>query len=257
MTPSLKDILQAVEKGDITSEQAHEQLKGYENLSYARVDSHRGKRKGFPEVIYGEGKTPEQIIEITGTLRREGRSVLCTRIDQEKAAQILAFHSEFTYDPVARILHYQEEDVLVTGRTVGVLCAGTSDLPVAEEAAVTAETMGNKVVRVYDVGVAGIHRLIDALPEVKICDVLIVVAGMEGALPSVIGGLADQPIIAVPTSVGYGAHFEGLAPLLGMLNSCSSGISVVNIDNGFGAAYSATLMNRIGLKGGERCESST
>ncbi|MFB5662344.1 nickel pincer cofactor biosynthesis protein LarB [Alteribacillus sp. HJP-4] len=248
MRESLQSILKAVEEGKMTSREAHDELKGYENLGYARVDSARSKRKGFPEVVYGGGKTAEQLVEITATIMKDGRSVLATRISEEKAARVQAFHNEITYDPVSRLLYYRQGDVVSTGRRVGVLCAGTSDLRVAEEAAVTADVMGNEVHRIYDVGVAGLHRLLDALPEIDACDVLIVVAGMEGALPSVVGGLAPQPLIAVPTSVGYGANMEGLATLLGMLNSCSSGITVVNIDNGFGAAYSATLMNRIGWR---------
>jgi len=212
------------------------------------VDHHRALRKGFPEVILGQGKTARQIIEIAEQLVVHGQPALITRLDEQKAQEVRATLPELRYYPDGRLGALGQPPVPpVTQGIILVISAGTADLPVAEEAAVTAELMGNQVERLYDVGVAGLHRLLDSIDKLYAAAVLIVVAGMEGALPSVIGGLVDRPVIAVPTSVGYGASFNGLAALLAMLNSCAVGITVVNIDNGFGAAAAATLMNRIRL----------
>lgn len=216
-----------------------------EDLGYASVDHHRALRIGFPEVIFGEGKSVDQIIGIFRSLQARQETVLITRVDSEKAGILLKEFPELDHNPVARTLVWSQGEVKIQGRgTVLVAVAGTSDLPVGEEAAVTARALGNQVERLYDVGVAGIHRLLMNNDKLRAASVIIAVAGMEGALPSVIGGLVDRPVIAVPTSVGYGASFGGIAALLGMLNSCAPGVVVVNIDNGFGAAYAATIMNR-------------
>lgn len=200
---------------------------------------------GLPEIIYGPGKTPEQIVQIVRALREHGQSALATRIDPDPAAQVLAVLPEGEYIADARLLWFGPAEVPVQGRgTIAVVCAGTSDLPVAREAAEVARRFGNKVEMLVDVGVAGLHRLLASTEVIRSAQVLIVVAGMEGALPSVVGGLVDKPVIAVPTSVGYGASLGGVAALLGMLNSCASNVAVVNIDNGFGAATVATLINR-------------
>lgn len=242
----MEEILKQVQAGKLTVEQAKEKLATYENLGFAKVDHHREQRTGFPEVIYGEGKTVQQITQILTALKAKNNNVLITRISQEKADAILRRHPEFVYDATSRILFLKKDTPSKeTGSYIAVLCAGTSDLPIAEEAAITAEVMGSEVRRFYDVGVAGIHRLFDQIDEIKNASVSVVVAGMEGALPSVVGGLVAHPVIAVPTSVGYGANFRGLSALLTMLNSCASGISVVNIDNGFGGAYSAVLIDQL------------
>ena len=241
-----REILDKVAKGEMTPEEAELQLrmKPFVDLGFAKPDLHRGLRQGVPEVIYGEGKTPEQIDKITAVLLEGGQqTVLITRLSAEKAASL---KTEIKYYETARI----GVAGIIPGPdakgTVVVATGGTSDLPVAEEAAVTAELLGNKVTRVYDVGVSGLHRLLSHKEELMSASVIIAVAGMEGALASVIGGLVDCPVIAVPTSVGYGASFEGITALLAMLNSCASGVTVVNIDNGFGAGYSASMINHIG-----------
>jgi len=217
----------------------------YENLSFARIDHHRGLRRGFPEVVYGESKTADEITAIVQAMKAFGSNILVTRVDARKAGEVARAVDGMAYHPVARILSYrQDESEESRGGTIQVLCAGSSDAPVAEEAAVTAEFMGNKVRRFFDVGVAGLHRLLDIWDELRTGSVYVVVAGMEGALPSVIGGLVERPVIAVPTSIGYGASFGGLAALLGMLNTCAPGVAVVNIDNGFGAGYLAGIINR-------------
>ena len=242
----VKAILEQVASGEMTPEEAELQLKmkPFVDLGFAKPDLHRGLRQGVPEVIFGEGKTPEQIDAITASLLEGGqKTVLITRLSAEKAAVIA---TPIKYYDVARIgvagvIPGPEIKGMVVGAT-----GGTSDLPVAEEAAVTAELLGNKVTRVYDVGVSGLHRLLAHKEELMGASVVIAVAGMEGALASVIGGLVDCPVIAVPTSVGYGASFEGLTALLAMMNSCASGVTVVNIDNGFGAGYSASMINHIG-----------
>lgn len=241
-----RDILEKVASGEMTPEEAELQLKmkPFVDLGFAKPDLHRGLRQGIPEVIFGEGKTPEQIDAITSSLLEGGqKTVLITRLSAEKAAEL---KTSIKYYDVARICVAGEIPEPTAKGTIVVATGGTSDLPVAEEAAVTAELLGNKVNRVYDVGVSGLHRLLSHKEELMSASVVIAIAGMEGALASVIGGLVDCPVIAVPTSVGYGASFEGLAALLSMMNSCASGVTVVNIDNGFGAGYSASMINHIG-----------
>ena len=241
-----KEILEKVASGEMTVEEAELQLKmkPFVDLGFAKPDLHRGLRQGVPEVIYGEGKTPGHIDKITDSLLEGGqKTVLITRLSPEKAAEL---KTPIKYYDVARIGVAGIIPEPTAKGTIVVATGGTSDLPVAEEAAVTAELLGNKVNRVYDVGVSGLHRLLSHKEELMSASVVIAVAGMEGALASVIGGLVDCPVIAVPTSVGYGASFEGLTALLAMMNSCASGVTVVNIDNGFGAGYSASMINHIG-----------
>ncbi|MFS0613025.1 nickel pincer cofactor biosynthesis protein LarB [Lederbergia ruris] len=241
----MEEILQQVRDGQLTVAEAKTQLATYEDLGFAKVDHHRKKRQGFPEIIYGEGKTTDQILSIMKAILAKKEDVFITRISKEKAETILQEYPELMYHELARILSYQHEPKKPRDGYISVICAGTSDLPVAEEAAVTAEALGSNVKRIYDVGVAGIHRLFDQIEDIQSATVSIVVAGMEGALPSVVGGLVSHPVLAVPTSIGYGANFGGLSALLTMLNSCASGISVVNIDNGFGGAYNAVLIDRM------------
>jgi NCAIR mutase (PurE)-related protein len=217
----------------------------YEDLGFARVDHHRSVRQGFPEVVLGIGKTPAQIASIAAEIVRRGSTLLVTRASEAAYAAVRELVPKASYYADAGIIALRQQDVAPGKGTILIASAGTSDLPVAEEAARTAELMGNEVARVYDVGVAGLHRLLDQRERLASARVLIVVAGMEGALPSVVAGLVSSPVIAVPTSVGYGASFGGLAALLGMLNSCASGVSVVNIDNGFGAANIASLINHL------------
>lgn len=239
-------VLDALLAGELDRNQALEALQGAnaEDLGFARLDTDRARRRGIPEVIYGPGKTPEQLRAIFRTLAEHHPNVLATRVHPEAVDAVLADHPEAEFDPISRVLRlHRRREILGVGR-IQVVCAGTSDLPVAREALLSAETMGNEVDLLSDVGVAGVHRILSRVTQLREARVLIVVAGMEGALPTVAAGLVDRPVIAVPTSVGYGAAFEGLAALLGMLNSCAGGVSVVNIDNGFGAAFSATLMNR-------------
>lgn len=242
----MEDILRQVQAGILSIDDAKKQLSTYEDLGFAKIDHHREKRQGFPEVIYGEGKTAGQIISILEAIKAKQSDVLITRVTEDKAEEILELHPELTYEETADILYWKAGNT-PEKRTgfVAIICAGTSDLHVAEEAAITAEFFGSEVRRFYDVGVAGIHRLLDQAKDIQKATVSIVIAGMEGALPSVVGGLVSHPVIAVPTSVGYGANFGGVSALLTMLNSCSSGISVVNIDNGFGGAYNAVLIDRI------------
>ena len=244
----MEEILKQVQVGTLSINEAKKKLSTYEDLGFAKVDHHRKKRQGFPEVIYGEGKTVEQITSIVEAIKAKQSDVLITRVDAEKAQEISEIHPELTYREQAKILYWKAEEQLQEQEEEGyvaIICAGTSDLQVAEEAAVTAEVLGSNVRRFYDVGVAGIHRLLDQAQAIRKATVSIVIAGMEGALPSVVGGLVSHPVIAIPTSVGYGANFGGLSALLTMLNSCSSGISVVNIDNGFGGAYNAVLIDRL------------
>ena len=215
------------------------------DLGFAHVDIHRARRCGFSEVIYGEGKTPEQVLEITTEIYQNSAQVLVTRITAAHAELLRSRFPEALYHQSARCLTLVREPLPRRPLPIAVLCAGTSDLPVAEEAAITAEILGNNVIRLYDVGAAGIRRLLGNLGKLRQASVLIVVAGMEGALPSVVAGLVSKPVIAVPTSVGYGASLGGLAALLGMLNSCGSGVTVVNIDNGFGAGYAASQINSL------------
>jgi len=243
----LQALLQAVASGTTTPEQGVEQLRHlpFEDLGFAQVDHHRGLRQGQPEVIFGQGKTVEQIAMIMESISNRGSNVLVTRLDETRAVELLAAFPKAFYHTDARCLTLEMTRKQEQGRgTILIVAAGTSDLPVASEALVTARFMGNHAELLCDVGVAGIHRLLSRMELLRSATVLIVVAGMEGALPSVVGGLVDRPVIAVPTSVGYGASFGGIAALLGMLNSCASGVTVVNIDNGFGAACAASLMNR-------------
>jgi hypothetical protein len=240
----MEDILSQVQQGTLTIEEAKRKLATYEDLGFAKVDHHRKKRQGFPEIVYGEGKTVEQLVAIAEAMQKKGESVIVTRVSEKKAEQILKLHPELTYHTTARILSWKTVEKRKPDGYLAILCAGTSDLPVAEEAAVTAELLGSNVRRFYDVGVAGLHRLLDHAKEIQQANVSVVVAGMEGALASVVGGLVSHPVIAVPTSVGYGASFHGLSALLTMLNSCASGVSVVNIDNGFGGAYNAVLIDQ-------------
>jgi NCAIR mutase (PurE)-related protein len=243
----LKILLQNLKNGDIDVDDALERLKHFpfEDLGCANVDHHRGLRLGFPEVIFGAGKSIGQIERIMAALLAKGNNILVTRMAEKEALQVQKSFPAARYHGDARCLTVEQQPVEVRGRgTVLVVSAGTSDIPVAAEAVVTARLMGNEVEQCYDVGVAGIHRLLARRELLLTASVIIVVAGMEGALPSVVAGLVDRPVIGVPTSVGYGASFAGIAPLLGMLNSCAAGVTVVNIDNGFGAAYAASLMNR-------------
>jgi len=215
------------------------------DLGFAQVDTHRALRKGFAEVIYGGGKTPAQIVEIARKIREREDRLLITRLDESQARLVKKKFKEARHHQAARCITIDPQPLPKRPGIIAVVCAGTSDLPVAEEAAVTADIMGNQIERIYDVGVAGLHRLLNKLPLIQKARVVIVVAGMEGALPSVVAGLISHPVIAVPTSVGYGANFAGLTPLLSMLNSCSSGVTVVNIDNGFGAGYAASQINAL------------
>ena len=215
------------------------------DLGFAQVDTHRAVRKGFPEVIFGAGKSPEQVLKIASRLLRDEPRVLVTRIGPEHARALRRKFKKATHHAAARCVTIDPKPLRKRPGSIAVVCAGTSDLPVAEEAAVTAEIMGNRVERIADVGVAGLHRLLSRLETIQRANVVVVVAGMEGALPSVVAGLVGRPVIAVPTSVGYGASFGGLTPLLGMLNSCGSGVTVVNIDNGFGAGYAASQINAL------------
>ncbi len=218
---------------------------GFVDLGFARVDSDRARRCGFPEVIFGAGKTPTEVLAIGRSILAQDRVLLVSRANEEQHDALAAEFPAARWHARARCITIEIEPLPKIGGTVGVLCAGTSDLPVADEAAVTLEIFGNRVERFTDVGVAGLHRLLAVRDQLETCAVLIVVAGMEGALPSAVAGLVSKPVIAVPTSVGYGASFGGLAALLGMLNSCGSGVTVVNIDNGFGAAYAAAQINRL------------
>jgi len=242
----LKKILEEVRQGSLSEEQAMEKLKKlpFENLGFANIDHHRKLRQGFPEVIFCQGKTPEQTAGIMERLANDNSNVLATRATKEHFDAVLVKVPDAQYNELARTIILKKENKNNGKGKILVVCAGTSDIPVAEEAAITAEIMGNEVERLSDVGVAGLHRLLANLEKLQSASVIICVAGMEGALPSVVAGLVSCPVIAVPTSVGYGAAFEGLAALLTMLNSCASGVTVVNIDNGFGAGYAASLMNR-------------
>lgn len=237
----LEALLKRVRQGKTGVAEALRRLERmpFEDLGFAKVDHHRGLRKGFPEVIFGEGKTPEQLRDIVRRLVAAGSSVLATRVDPGAAELVLAEEKRAEYHELARVLRVPPRRRPRPRRGVAVVCAGTSDLPVAEEAALTAESMGCRVDRIHDVGVAGLHRLLVQQERLRSAKVAVVVAGMEGALPSVVAGLIRAPVIGVPTSIGYGASFEGVAPLLAMLNSCAAGVVVVNIDNGFGAGFAA------------------
>jgi NCAIR mutase (PurE)-related protein len=243
----LAQLLAAVQDGSCSVDEALERLRHlpYEDLGFAKLDHHRGLRNGFPEVILGEGKDAAQLVAIARRLQAAGGDVLATRVGAEAAGELVAAVPGFRWDATARVAWCRARERPPGGRgPVLVVTAGTADLPVAEEAALCAAVMGNAVERLYDVGVAGLHRLLDGRERLGRAAVLIVVAGMEGALPSVVGGLVDRPVIAVPTSVGYGTSLGGLAALLGMLNTCAAGVVVVNVDNGFGAAAAATRINQ-------------
>ena len=244
---TLRSLLEQVRGGAVDVDAALERLRHlpFEDLGFAKVDHHRALRHGIPEVVFGKGKTPEQVSAIVASLMSRARNVLVTRACAETARRLTAEHPEAEHFPASGAVRIWRDRTLTGKGKIAVVCAGTSDIPVAEEAQVTAEVMGNEVDAICDVGVAGIHRLMHHRERLAEARVVIVCAGMEGALPSVIGGLVAAPVIAVPTSVGYGASFQGLAALLGMLNSCASNVTVVNIDNGFGAGYAGSLMNRL------------
>jgi len=243
---ALRQLFDQVRKKRLSPDEAVERLRHlpFEDLGFAKIDHHRALRQSMPEVIFSQGKTPRQVAEIFQRLAAHGGNVLATRATEEQYAAVAAAVDRAEYRPLARAIVLKRDRKTHGKGVIVVVSAGTSDIPVAEEAVVTAELMGNNVQHIYDVGVAGIHRLLAHRGELAKAGVIVVCAGMEGALPSVVGGLVGVPVIAVPTSIGYGAAFEGLAALLGMMNSCASNVSVVNIDNGFGAGYVASLINR-------------
>lgn len=244
----IKKILENVKSNDLDIESALNQLKDlpYENIGYANIDHHRSLRNGYPEVIYCDGKSDEHILGIIEKMNEKNSNILGTRCKKETFEKIIKLYPRAEYEELSKIVKIKNEEIIQDGKgTILIVTGGTSDIPVADEAYHTASFFGNNVERLYDVGVAGIHRLLNNRDVIDSARVIVAVAGMEGALPSVIGGLVNVPVIAVPTSVGYGANFNGLAPLLAMLNSCASGISVVNIDNGFGAGYLASTINKL------------
>lgn len=243
----LEQLLEKVAKGDTTTSEAMEQLKNlpFEDLEFVNIDNHRGIRTGFPEAVFCQGKTVQQVAVIIQKLAENNDNIIGSRATKEQYEATKELVPDATYDEVARTIIVNRNPIPASDKVIVVVTAGTADIPVAEEAAVTAEVLGNKVDRIYDVGVAGIHRLFAKLDRIRSANVVIVVAGMEGALASVVGGLVDKPVIAVPTSIGYGANLGGLSALLSMLNSCANGVGIVNIDNGFGAAYLASKINRI------------
>lgn len=243
----IEKLLIEVKQGDKTVEEALGTLKNfpYTDLGFARIDHHRELRTGYPEIIYCAGKSVEQVREIFRVMAEKESNVIGTRANDAMYESVKSILPETVFYPVARIISLQKKKPLSPETRIAVISAGTSDMPVAEEAAITAELLGNNVLRIYDAGVAGIHRLVDKLPEIRNCRVIVVIAGMEGALASVVGGLVDKPVIAVPTSVGYGANFGGISALLAMLTSCSTGVTVVNIDNGFGAGFAASMINKL------------
>lgn len=234
----MEELLKKFKAGEVSLQEVKKHLKGFEELNHSKIDIQREKRTGFPEIVYGESKTAEQIIDILESLEKNTDAILITRINHAKAEEVAQFSPDLKYHPTAQLM-YSEPEFHGEDSFIAVLSAGTSDSKVSEEAAISAQVLGCRVERFYDIGVAGIHRLFHQIDRIRQAKVIIVVAGMEGALASVVGGLVSVPIIAVPTSVGYGSNFGGLSALLTMLNSCASGISVVNIDNGFGAAYNA------------------
>lgn len=243
----LLNILQEVSSGTKSIDEAYENLKTfpYTDLGFAKIDHQREIRTGYPEIVYCAGKTIPQVKAIFELMVTKENNIIGTRASKEMFDVVKESIPSAVYHDMARIISVKKKDTPALPTKIAVITAGTSDMPVAEEAAVTAELLGNAVLRIYDAGVAGIHRLLDKLPEIRECKVIIVIAGMEGALASVVGGLVDKPIIAVPTSVGYGANFGGVSALLAMLTSCSAGVSVVNIDNGFGAGFSASMINKL------------
>jgi pyridinium-3,5-biscarboxylic acid mononucleotide synthase len=243
----IEKLLTDVKEGQTTVNEALDVLKNfpYTDIGFAKIDHHREIRTGYPEIIYCAGKTVEQVKEIFRVMSERENNIVGTRASQEMFEAVKSISPETVHYREARIISLQKKRPEMPESRIAVITAGTSDIPVAEEAAVTSELLGNNVLRIYDAGVAGIHRLVDKLPEIRSCRVIIVVAGMEGALASVVGGLVDKPVIAVPTSVGYGANFGGVSALLAMLTSCSAGVTVVNIDNGFGAGFSASMINKM------------
>jgi NCAIR mutase (PurE)-related protein len=243
----LRTLFEQVRDGatDIDSAMVRMRHMPFEDLGFAKIDHHRALRHGIPEVVFAKGKTADQVVAIAGKLLENAHNVLITRADRECAAAVTAALAGAEYAPLSGTIRFWRDRTLHGKGAIAIVCAGTSDMPVAEEAQVTAEVMGNKVETIYDIGVAGIHRLMSNRERLSEARVIVVCAGMEGALPSAVGGLVSCPVIAVPTSVGYGASFHGLAALLGMLNSCASNVTVVNIDNGFGAGYVASLINRL------------
>jgi pyridinium-3,5-biscarboxylic acid mononucleotide synthase len=251
----IRHLLEQVAAGRVSAAQALYRLRHlpFEDLGFARIDTHRNLRRNIPEVVFGAGKSVDQLVRIGQRMTASGLNLMVTRLDPVKAGAVKRKLHKFDYRPDARIGILLREKPVARGHgAILVVSAGTSDIPVAEEAAVSAEFFGNRVERLYDVGVAGLHRLTSQFKMLEAASVIIVVAGMEGALPSVIAGLVGNPVIGVPTSIGYGAAFSGIAPLLGMLNSCAGGLTVVNIDNGFGAALAATLINRVGIAAGRQ-----
>lgn len=242
----IKELLEQVRAGAVDVDGAMDRLKHmpFEDLGFAKVDHHRALRQGMPEVIFGLGKSPDHVKEIALRLRERSENLLITRTPKDAAAAVLEAIPEIEYFPLSGAMRLWRDRTLRGRGKIAIVCAGTSDIPVAEEARVTAEVMGNEVESIYDIGVAGIHRLMNNRERLSQAKVIVVCAGMEGALPSAVGGLVSVPVIAVPTSIGYGASFNGLAALLGMLNSCASNVTVVNIDNGFGGGYVASLINR-------------
>ncbi len=243
----LEKILKGISDGSVSVDEAMEKLRNfpYSDLGFARIDHHRELRTGYPEIVYCAGKTHEQVRGIFSVMQEHENNIIGTRAEKELFEYISPFFPAAIYHDVARIISLQRKALVPPATKIAVITAGTSDIPVAEEAAVTAELLGNNVLRIYDAGVAGIHRLVDKLPEIRGCKVAVVIAGMEGALASVVGGLVNMPVIAVPTSIGYGASFQGISALLAMLTSCAAGVTVVNIDNGFGAGFSASRINRM------------
>lgn len=244
---SLRDLLTRLSKGETTVEECLDRLKTlpFEDLGFACIDHHRSLRRGLSEVVFGEGKEVTEILAIMEQMLEQEENILVTRLSSGKAREIQSKYPNCTYHERAKALTLTRGNTEISGRgTILVMSAGTSDIPVAEEAAITARFMGNEVDTIYDVGVSGLHRILAHRERLMKSSVIVVAAGMEGALPSVVGGLVDKPVVAVPTSVGYGASFQGIAALLGMLNSCAAGVTVVNIDNGFGAGYAASVINR-------------
>jgi NCAIR mutase (PurE)-related protein len=247
MKSQLEGILSRVARGTLSPKEALQVLRDfpYQDLSFAKVDHQRELRKGFPEIIYGQGKTADQILKIARAILKKGNNLLITRVEPELYRKLKQKIPRLNYNALAKAIFLKQKKPVTGKGMIAIITAGTSDIPVAEEAYVTCDILGNAVERIYDVGVAGLHRLFGEYEKIKDARVIITVAGMEGALPSVVAGLVRAPIMAVPTSIGYGASFKGLAALLAMLNSCPGGVAVVNIDNGFGAAYLASLINHL------------
>jgi NCAIR mutase (PurE)-related protein len=243
----LEEILKKVQQHEMTAEEAFEQLKDYpyQDLGFAKIDHHREVRKGFPEIVFGLGKTEDQVLSIAREICKRGNSLLVTRVEPPVYEKLKAEISGCLYNSLAKAAYLEKKKAAPGKGKIVIMTAGTSDIPVAEEAYVTCEMLGNEVERIYDVGVAGLHRLLGEMNKIKEARLIIAVAGMEGALPSVVAGLVKAPIIAVPTSIGYGASLQGISALLAMLNSCPGGVAVVNIDNGFGAGYLASLINHL------------